>query len=140
MENHIPSSGLRVWHSAIQNSHLLRKMANSNPQIECCTLHTNAWLRATKFTPSLTGMLSACVACRMAGRRWGPAGRRGICTSRLAISFASRDRRIRYEPKSRLSRTYATPRSAVDVKVTGPLGLRGSRLDSGARCQRPVQA
>jgi hypothetical protein len=40
----------------------------------------------------------------------------------------------------RASRTYASPSKAVDVNVTGPLGLRGSRLDSGARCHWDVHA
>lgn len=118
----------------MQNSHLLRNIANSKPHSECWILHTNAWLRATKLTPSLTGMLSACVACNIAGSKWGPAGRRGIWSNRLAMSCGLRDPRILYEPMLRASRTYARPNNAVEVKVTGPLGLRGSRLDSGARC------
>lgn len=137
---HIPSRGLLVWQSEMQNNHLLRNTANSNAQRECWTFHTNAWLWATKFTPSLTGMLRACVACRIAGRRWGPAGKRGICSNWLAICSGSRYRSILYDPKSSPSRTYATPNSAAEVKVTGPLGFRGSRLDSGARCHREVHA
>jgi hypothetical protein len=115
-------------------------MANSNPQSECCTLHTKAWLRVTKFTPSLTGILSACVACRAAGRRCGPGGSCGIRRSRAAISSLLRVRSSLYEPRLKLRRIYATPSSAVDVKGTGPFGFRGSRLDSGARCQREVHA
>lgn len=44
------------------------------------------------------------------------------------------------EPMSNASRTYASPSSAVEVKVTGPLGLRGSRLDSGVFCHWVVHA
>ena len=36
--------------------HLANRIAQSRPASECLTLQKNAWLFATRSTPSLTGM------------------------------------------------------------------------------------
>lgn len=41
---------------------------------------------------------------------------------------------------SKASRVYARPSNDVEVNGMGPLGLRGSRLGSGARCHWEVHA
>lgn len=137
---YIPSRDLLVRHSEIQCNHLLIKTANSIPQNECCILDTYVWPRETKLIPNLTGILRACVACNIAGRRWGPPGKRGKPRSLFAICSGSRDCKVPYEPILKASRIYARPSNAVDVKGTGPFGFLGSRLDSGARCHWEVHA
>ena len=136
----IPSRDLLVRHSEIQCNHLLIKTANSIPQSECCMLDTYVWPRETKLIPSFTGILKACVACSIAGRRLGPPGKRGKSISLFAIFSESRDCNAPYEPILKASRIYARPSNAVDVKGTGPFGFLGSRLDSGARCHWEVYA
>lgn len=46
---------------------------------------------------------------------------------------------LRYGPRFNESRTYAKPRSELEVNGIGPFSLWGSRLDSGACCQTEVQ-
>jgi phosphoribosyl-dephospho-CoA transferase len=55
---HIPVKGVVVMVSVSEKSHLLKRTAHSRPARECLTLQKKAWLRATRSTPSLTGILS----------------------------------------------------------------------------------
>ena len=59
--------------------------------------------------------------------------------SARAIREGSRVSSWRKGPKFRYMRTYASPRSELDVKGIGPFSLFGSRLLSGACCQPLVQ-
>lgn len=89
--------------------------------------------------PSFTGMLSACVAWSRAGSRrrlrirgLESSNVEAICRGSLVINALQ-------GPRSSWRRVYANPSNAVDVKGIGPLGFRGSRLDSGASCHVDVQ-
>ena len=59
---HEPVSCATPARPASEQSHLLNSTAHSSPESECLTLQKKAWLRATRSTPSRTGMLSAWTA------------------------------------------------------------------------------
>jgi hypothetical protein len=54
----VPLSGNSSIVADILVHHLANRIAQSRPASECLTLQKNAWLFATRSTPSLTGMPS----------------------------------------------------------------------------------
>ena len=92
-----------IWPTVVETliSHLLNSTAQSRLAIECLTLQKNAWLLATRSTPSLTGMPSMCTAYSNAVEMSSLRLTSGHWQSDLAITSGSLDSRLRYGPKCR---------------------------------------
>jgi len=135
---YIPVKGSLQTVACIFRSHFSRNIEQSRPHRAGSIHQRIAWLYLKYWTPSCTNVLSRFVAWYAAkSESWVRSTGMELWKTG-AISNGAQVRILHLWDTLKHFRIYARLSKALDVNGNGPLGSKGSRLDSGVCCQKSV--